>query len=186
MNANNLKKGICILVILMAIVLISGMARAAGQSSANYTVESDVVSAGGGEASSTNYTAEHTTGQPSIGESGSANYLNYAGFWHTVSAGPSGLDSDGDGIPDSIDNCDNTQNPGQQDTDGDGYGNRCDCDLDNDGVVGFNDYNLFGGAWGSSSSSANWNPDADFDSDGVVGFNDYNIFGTWWGTSAPW
>lgn len=43
-------------------------------------------------------------------------------------------DSDGDGIPDSSDNCPNTPNPGQGDNDGDGIGNACDNDADNDGV----------------------------------------------------
>ncbi len=96
------------------------------------------------------------------------------------------LDSDGDGIADSQDNCSQTSNLGQQNTDNDAYGNMCDSDLDNDGFVGPNDYNIFGMAWWSDSSSPNWNPDADFDSDGFVGPNDYNILGTRWWTSAPW
>ncbi len=96
------------------------------------------------------------------------------------------VDPDIDGYADNADNCKDTFNPGQQDTDLDGYGNMCDADLDNDGVVGFNDYNFFGNAWGSDDTRPNWNPDADFDSDGVVGFNDYNIFGSRWGTSEPW
>jgi len=36
------------------------------------------------------------------------------------------LDSDGDGIPDSTDNCPNTPNPNQNDIDNDGIGNACD------------------------------------------------------------
>lgn len=53
-------------------------------------------------------------------------------------------DSDGDGVPDAIDNCPGTPNPGQEDADGDGVGDVCDnCintanpgqdDADGDGV----------------------------------------------------
>ncbi len=40
--------------------------------------------------------------------------------------GPTALDSDGDGIPDSADNCPNKFNPNQSDVDGDGVGDVCD------------------------------------------------------------
>ena len=95
-------------------------------------------------------------------------------------------DTDRDGIADYSDNCYVTFNPEQQDTDIDGYGNACDCDLDNNGFVGSNDYTIFGQAWWSDASRQNWNADADFDSDGFIGPNDFTIFGTRWWTSMPW
>ncbi len=168
--------------ILFALLMMPLTVFAQAQSSANYTIEPDVISVGGGEAESLNYFIEHTTGQPTaIGESSSAGYANYAGFWYSV---PN--DSDGDGIVDISDKCPKTPNPGQQDTDGDGYGNICDADLDNDGAVGFQDFNIFKAAWLATSLSGNWNPDADLDSDGVIGFQDFTIFKGRWLSTEPW
>lgn len=46
-----------------------------------------------------------------------------------------GNDIDGDGVPNASDNCLDIPNANQRDTDGDGYGNICDADLNNDGIV---------------------------------------------------
>jgi hypothetical protein len=46
-----------------------------------------------------------------------------------------GSDSDGDGVPDDVDNCMDVSNPDQLDTDGDGIGDACDADIDDDGVI---------------------------------------------------
>ena len=44
-------------------------------------------------------------------------------------------DRDGDGVPDASDNCIDDPNRQQRDTDSDGYGNFCDADINNDGLV---------------------------------------------------
>ncbi len=68
-----------------------------------------------------------------------------------------GADSDGDGVPDDLDNCPAVYNPDQIDTDLDGLGDLCDSDDDNDGVPDESD-NCF----------LTPNPDqADSDGDGI-------------------
>ncbi|MGA0277554.1 MAG: gliding motility-associated C-terminal domain-containing protein, partial [Candidatus Kariarchaeum pelagius] len=49
------------------------------------------------------------------------------------------VDSDGDGVFDTEDNCLYVVNPDQLDTDGDGEGDACDVDDDGDGVLDVND-----------------------------------------------
>jgi hypothetical protein len=91
-------------------------------------------------------------------------------------------DFDNDGVPDSLDNAPETANPGQEDTDGDGYGNICDADFDNNDQVDMQDYNTFRNAWGNSGSGLN----EDLNSDSNVDMLDYNIFRNKWNSAAPW
>jgi len=51
-------------------------------------------------------------------------------------------DGEGDGVVDLSDNCTLVVNPTQTDTDRDGYGNACDADFNNDGIVTAADYVL--------------------------------------------
>ncbi len=99
----------------------------------------------------------------------------YAGGKSDVVVVKIAIDMDVDGVPDTLDNCTTFVNPAQQDTNGDGFGNRCDADLDNDDTVNFTDLTLLKAAFFSTPGSANWNPDADFDSNNTVDFTDLSI-----------
>ena len=89
-------------------------------------------------------------------------------------------DGDGDGIMDGSDNAYQTPNAGQEDADGDGWGNAADADFNNDNVVNFNDYSRFRGDWLSND------PVTDMDSNGVVNFSDYSLFRSRWLQSGPY
>ena len=71
-------------------------------------------------------------------------------------------DSDGDGREDVRDNCTTVPNPDQRDTDGDKFGNACDADFNNDGVVNGIDLGIMRSVFFSA------NPNADLNGDGVV------------------
>jgi hypothetical protein len=82
-------------------------------------------------------------------------------------------------VPDAIDYCTLVANgpndtviagPSQNDTNGDGYGNMCDADLDNSGFVNFSDLAAFKAAFGTSVQNA------DLDGSGFVNFADLALF----------
>jgi len=81
-------------------------------------------------------------------------------------------DSDLDGIADHLDNCINISNVSQLDTDADGYGNFCDADLNNDGIVNAIDLGLFKQAFFSFGDVV-----SDLNGDGVVNSLDLGLFG---------
>ncbi|MFK8030881.1 MAG: lamin tail domain-containing protein [Gammaproteobacteria bacterium] len=85
------------------------------------------------------------------------------------------VDTDGDGVVDSADNCTLVANPTQFDSNGDGFGNICDPDLDNNGIVNFFDLVQIQMAFFATPVSPNWNPDADFDNNGAINFLDFVI-----------
>lgn len=91
-------------------------------------------------------------------------------------------DRDGDGVPDASDNCVRIPNAAQRDSNGDGYGNLCDADVNGDGVVDT--------SWGAVSPpdargdyeavaitarSGGGDPDHDLDGDGDVDATDLTL-----------
>ena len=72
-------------------------------------------------------------------------------------------DTDGDGVPDSRDNCILVKNADQKDSDGDGFGDACDGDANNDGIVNSLDIAAVRGAFGTRGANR-----ADLNGDGVV------------------
>ncbi len=84
-------------------------------------------------------------------------------------------DQDDDGVVDALDNCTLVANPAQCDSDADGYGNRCDADLNNNDVVNAQDSVLFRGALGQPSIAPTYNP-ADLNCSGSVNAQDNVLF----------
>ena len=87
-------------------------------------------------------------------------------------------DTDTDGVADASDNALFVANPDQRDTDGDGYGNIIDADLDNNGEVLLSDLFLFREAFGSTflTDGVDVEANADFTGDGAVNAADISIF----------
>ena len=79
-------------------------------------------------------------------------------------------DTDSDGVPDNQDNCTEIENPDQYDSDGDGYGNICDGDLDGSGFVNSIDLGLFKLVFFTADA------DADLNGDGFVNSLDLGLF----------
>ena len=80
-----------------------------------------------------------------------------------------GQDQDGDGIVDGTDNCPAAANTEQTDTDGDGLGDACDGDDDNDGLP--DSWELNYGLNPLSASDAN----TDADDDGLTNLQEYQL-----------
>lgn len=90
-------------------------------------------------------------------------------FIHATHALAVGVDGDGDGVANSVDNCVLIPNASQIDTDSDGWGNVCDPDYDNNGNVNFLDFATLSSAFLTSD------PNLDLDGNGTINFLDIAI-----------
>jgi len=88
------------------------------------------------------------------------------------------LDTDADGKLNGSDNCTLKANANQRDTNNDGFGNLCDPDLDNNGIVNAADQTLMQSRFYSKD------PNADLNGDGFVNFGDLAILKSLYG-KAP-
>lgn len=79
-------------------------------------------------------------------------------------------DSDGDLVADVSDNCTLSHNPDQRDTDADGYGNFCDPDFNQNGIVDPSDFSLLKGVLGQVG-----HPHADLNGNSIVDPSDFSI-----------
>jgi len=84
-------------------------------------------------------------------------------------------DGDADGVVDALDNCTLAANPTQCDSDADGYGNRCDADLNDNGATNAQDSTLFRAQLGLPSAGPTYNP-ADLNCSGSVNAQDNVLF----------
>jgi hypothetical protein len=90
-----------------------------------------------------------------------------------IVAGPD--DVDGDGVPNSSDNCTLVVNNSQCDSDGDGYGNACDGDLNSNGATNAQDTTLFRQQLGLPSVAPVYN-EADLNCNGAVNSQDTTLY----------
>ncbi len=85
------------------------------------------------------------------------------------------IDTDGDTVPDPVDNCTLVPNPGQCDSDADGFGNHCDGDLNNNDATNAQDVTLFRAQLGLPSTAPAYNQ-ADINCNGTVNGQDVTLF----------
>ena len=139
----------------------------------NYRIRTPVIAASGGAGQAADSGGLYLVGanvggqvaSVSVGEETGVRL--YGGLWPAMVG--AAFDQDRDLVPNVTDNCTVIRNTLQLDVDGDSYGNACDADLNNDGVVNFADLAQLKRAFFTDD------PLADLNADGVVNFADLAI-----------
>ena len=90
-----------------------------------------------------------------------------------ILAVPPTPDADSDNVPDAEDDCLTTADSSQLDSNQDGYGNACDADYDDDGVVGISDFLTLSRAFGATIGSPDYSPVLDSNGDGAIGVSEF-------------
>ncbi len=92
-----------------------------------------------------------------------------------------------DARPASYDNCSDSlhDNPSQWDEDCDKTGNYCDCDFDQDGTCGIQDFNIFVEDYLASPPIDQNHTGTDMNADGFVTIQDFNLFNPLFIAGAP-
>jgi hypothetical protein len=91
---------------------------------------------------------------------------------------PPPVDTDGDGVADNADNCKLVANANQRNTDGDNFGNICDPDFNQNGLVDPTDFSRLKSKLGTPSANE------DLNGNGIVDPTDFSLLKTYLG-KAP-